>query len=204
MKQILCFGDSNTFGFNPKNGLRFSSDVRWTGILQKLCGDNFKIIEAGCNNRTCFRNNPEGKKFTGLQILPEYLAEKFDVVILCIGTNDLQRQYNTSLEELQYGLESLVKLVKNKSFDTEIIVVSPPLIGEEVLKSRIFSFLFDETSIEKSKHLAEIYSHIAKIEGCKFLDLAKLVIASPLDGLHLDEVSHKLVAEAVYQIIISN
>ena len=85
MKRILCFGDSNTFGFNPENGLRYSKDVRWTGVLQTLLGNEYEIIEAGCNNRTCFRNNPEGKKFTGSQILPEYLKEKFDIVILALA-----------------------------------------------------------------------------------------------------------------------
>ena len=45
MKNILCFGDSNTFGFNPENGSRYDKNTRWTGILQFLCKDNFHIIE---------------------------------------------------------------------------------------------------------------------------------------------------------------
>ena len=42
---ILCFGDSNTFGYNPTNGLRYDKNTRWTGVLQNLLGDNFNVIE---------------------------------------------------------------------------------------------------------------------------------------------------------------
>ena len=31
MKRILCFGDSNTWGFAPKDGYRFDENTRWTG-----------------------------------------------------------------------------------------------------------------------------------------------------------------------------
>lgn len=34
MKKILCYGDSNTFGYNPANGLRFDENNRWSGILK--------------------------------------------------------------------------------------------------------------------------------------------------------------------------
>ena len=39
MTTILCYGDSNTYGYNPVNGLRYPKDVRWTGVLQKLLGE---------------------------------------------------------------------------------------------------------------------------------------------------------------------
>lgn len=34
MKNILCFGDSNTWGFNAETKERFAADVRWTGVLK--------------------------------------------------------------------------------------------------------------------------------------------------------------------------
>ncbi len=36
MKNILCFGDSNTYGYNPENGGRYDDASRWTGILQDI------------------------------------------------------------------------------------------------------------------------------------------------------------------------
>ena len=49
-RRILCFGDSNTFGWIGRlDGptLRFPSDIRWTGRLSTLLGPDFEIIEEG-------------------------------------------------------------------------------------------------------------------------------------------------------------
>ena len=201
MKKVLCFGDSNTFGFNPKNGLRFPKDIRWTGVLQGLCKDKFQILEAGCNNRTCFRNNPEGKIYTGHQILPEYLQESPDIVILALGSNDLQRQYRTTLEEIEYGLEGLIKTVRETLPESRIIILSPTPIGQEVLKAKIFSFLFDETSVEKSKYFAEIYARVALKNVCEFIDLTPIAPVSKIDGLHYEAEGHREIANAVLQVL---
>ncbi|MBQ5443032.1 MAG: arylesterase, partial [Oscillospiraceae bacterium] len=48
MKRILCFGDSNTYGYDPRSyfGSQYPADVRWTGLLQTMgwevanCGQN--------------------------------------------------------------------------------------------------------------------------------------------------------------------
>ena len=41
---ILCFGDSNTHGYNPKDTTRFEKNIRWTGILQNLLGEKDYVI----------------------------------------------------------------------------------------------------------------------------------------------------------------
>ena len=49
---ILCFGDSNTYGYRPDGSGRFDADTRWTGLLQKKLGTNDRIIEEGLCGRT--------------------------------------------------------------------------------------------------------------------------------------------------------
>ena len=88
-------------------------DVRWTGVLQKLLGAGFNVIEEGCNNRTCFAQNPDGKLFTGIKILPELLTPDLDFVILSIGVNDLQFQYGRNLSDFSTGIGALIELVKS-------------------------------------------------------------------------------------------
>lgn len=201
MKRILCFGDSNTFGYNPVNGLRYSQNERWSGILQSLLGNEYQIIEAGCNNRTCFRDNFSGENFTGYKALPKYLSEQPDIVILWIGSNDLQRFYNISLKEIQYGIENLIEIIKNNSPNSKIILIPPLEIKPEVLTSKIFSFLFDKNSIEKSKHFSEIYKQAATNYNCEFLDLSSYIRPSMIDGLHFDSSEHKKIADCLYNYI---
>lgn len=59
MKQILCFGDSNTYGFIPANGKRYPFGVRWTSVLAKKLGfDEYNVIEEGLCGRTTIFEDP--------------------------------------------------------------------------------------------------------------------------------------------------
>ncbi len=74
-KTILCYGDSNTYGYNPSNGLRYPEDIRWTGRLKSLLGDACRIIEEGCNGRTTVFDDPmEGWK-NGASYAPDFKGE---------------------------------------------------------------------------------------------------------------------------------
>ena len=201
MKKVLCFGDSNTFGFNPIDGSRYDKNIRWTGILQTFCEDNFKIIEAGCNNRTAFSDNLAGMMFTGYKILPEILNSDLDFVVLAIGINDLQFQYQVTLADIETGISKLIEIVQNKIQNAKIILVVPTRLTIDVLKSPIFSTLFDQSSIDKSKNLSKIYSKVAQKYNCKFLDLNEFVVPSKIDGLHFEPKAHEKIAKKIFELL---
>ena len=200
MKKILCFGDSNTFGYNPHNGSRYNENSRWTGILKNLYRDKYEIIEAGCNNRSAFSNNPDGVQFTGYKVLPEYLKEFYDTIIFAIGINDLQKFYNPTLEEFETGIENLIKKIRESLPNCNIIILSPSHITENILSSN-FRFMFNETSIEKSKQITPIYEKIANEYNCKFLNLNKIVTPSEMDGLHYEVEEHKKIAQSIITLL---
>ncbi|MCD7879136.1 MAG: GDSL-type esterase/lipase family protein [Candidatus Gastranaerophilales bacterium] len=200
MKKILCFGDSNTYGYNPQTRGRYPFHIRWTGILQKLCTDKYKIIEAGCNNRTCFMDNPDGIEQTGCKILPKYLSSDLDIIILALGINDLQFFYNPTFEQIEQGIIQLIEIVKNNCPECEIILLSPSNINEFVIKG-YFSNQFNRESINKSLMMGEIYKKTAERFSCKFLDLNTVASVSNADGLHYSEQAHEKIAKAVYNII---
>ena len=196
MKNILCFGDSNTFGFVPLDGSRYDADKRWSGILKKSLAGKYNVIEAGCNNRTCIADNPEGPLFTGYKAIAPYLENHPDLklVVLGLGINDLQFSYKLSAEEVGKGLQRLIKDIKQKT-NAKILVLIPNIIGSSILAS-FFSQMFDETSIEKSKQLPELFKNIAEKTKSDFLDLNTFAAPSEKDGLHYDEEMHKKIAEA--------
>jgi len=200
MKKVLCFGDSNVYGFIPENGKRYPKNVRWSGILAGLAGADYKIVEEGCNNRTAFSNNPDGAMMSGLLALPEVLKEDFDIVILAVGINDLQYAYNVQAADFENGLERLIAIVKRCAPNAEIVLLSPSVIGENILKS-FFAALFDRSSIEKSHLLSGIYEKTARKNGCKFLDLNAVSEPSQIDGLHYSPQAHSKIAHAVWKII---
>ena len=62
-KNILCFGDSNTWGFPPDCGARYDRKTRWPGVLQDALGDAFYVIEEGLPWRNTVWDDPvEGAK----------------------------------------------------------------------------------------------------------------------------------------------
>ena len=71
MSRILCFGDSNTYGYNPKGG-RYGESERWTARLAARLGAT--VIEEGLGGRTCVLDDPtEGGYKSGAAYLPPCL-----------------------------------------------------------------------------------------------------------------------------------
>ena len=207
MKTVLCYGDSNTYGYDPSSGFRYPADVRWTGILKRLLGPEYVVIEEGCNGRTTVFDDPlEGWK-NGLDYLKPCLNshKPVDVVVMMLGSNDLKDCFGASAAEIADGACVLVKTMQEftqlkQGFVPQIILVSPPQIGPGIEASP-FSYAFDGTAIERSKQFAAEYRRVADECGCVFFDAAPVAPASALDSLHLMPSSHKALAEALAGVI---
>lgn len=50
-KTILCFGDSNTHGYQSANGGRFSEEERFTCLLAEFLGQEYHVLEEGLSGR---------------------------------------------------------------------------------------------------------------------------------------------------------
>ncbi len=205
MFNILCFGDSNTFGTNPKGG-RHSWNVRWPGRLQQLLGKEYYIIEEGMGGRTTVWDDPLEPNRCGLSALPVALQshKPLDMVILSLGTNDCKAHFHATPRIIAKGMECLCKEVR--SFDygpsypvPKILIISPIHILEDVEHSPFASF--DKTSPEKSRLLAPLYRNVASEQDCLFLDGSTVAKASPIDQLHMDKDNHRALAEAVADIV---
>lgn len=203
MKKIICFGDSNTFGFNPNDGSRYNSNTRWTGVLAKILGEEYKIAEAGCNNRTGFFLNPDGLLQSGQKYLQEYLERNkdFETFILALGTNDLQSIFKIDENIAKDGLKNLITIIRKSNQKARIIIISPVVLNENVLNG-YFSYQFDETSIKASNWIQEIYENTSQKESCELLNLNKYVTPSSIDGLHFDSESHKKIANLIANVIL--
>ena len=201
MRTILCFGDSNTWGDPPGGNGRHPWDVRWTGVLQNSLGIAFRVIEEGLGGRTTCFEDPFTPHRNGLSYLPVSLEthSPLDLLIVMLGTNDLKANFNLSAFDIARGAASLLVVAKN--FRPEIkhvLLVSPPHITNT--DNFDISQQFPD-GLERSKSLAALYQHIAELHGCHFFDAGQVAQTSSIDGIHLDALNHKRIAEGLTQKI---
>ena len=203
MKQILCFGDSNTYGLIPKKGGRYEWTVRWTGILnEKLGVDDYHVIEEGLCGRTTIFDDPLRDYRNGFKLLPAVLEtnENPDVIVLMLGTNDCKTVYGATSEVIGLGIERLIKLIKLYSSRSKILLISPIHFGDKVWQ-REYDPEFSKASIEVNEGLALVYRGIADKENIFYLDASSVAAPSDEDQEHMNEEGHAALAEAVYEKI---
>lgn len=210
MKTVLCFGDSNTYGYSPIDGTRFAKGVRWTSILQEELGVDYEVIEEGCNGRTTKFDDPYESWKNGLTYIKPCINshKPVDIVIMMLGTNDLKKYFNLSAAEIAQGAESLVRAIEEFSSEKgvkmpTIILVSPPVIGKGIATS-CFGCDFDETAITRSKEFAGYYEDVANRHGCVFVDAAKVVVSSKEDSLHLMPEEHRKFAMYIKDVVLKS
>lgn len=201
MKKILCYGDSNTFGFTPGTFERYKKQERWSGILSQLL-PNFEIIEEGMNNRLGFFESPDGLEFSGEKYLPYILQshKNIDIFILALGTNDAQKFYNLDENIAQNGLQNMINTIYNANKNTKIILISPVKIKENILNG-YFKIQFDLNSIKKIENIFPIYEQLAKENDCYYFDFNEFAKPSDIDGLHYSPQSHQIIAQNLAKFI---
>ena len=207
MISVLCYGDSNTYGYVPETGMRYPKDVRYPGRLQMLLGDGYSVIEEGCNGRTTIHDDPVDGWKNGLDYLKPCLNshKPVDIVVMMLGSNDLKATFHLTAEEIAEGAAKLVEVVKDftqekQGFVPKIILVSPPEIGRGIRTSPFYG-AFYEDAVGESKKFPEYYKKVAQRYGCVFLDAAKYVRPSETDSLHLTQGGHQKLAEKLFEII---
>lgn len=207
MKTVLCYGDSNTYGYNPENGMRFAEDVRWTGRLKSMLAGTCDVIEEGCNGRTTERDDPFEEWKNGYTFLKACLNshKPIDLVLIMLGTNDLKTMFHASAEDIASGAEKLARETKSflalkQGYEPEVLLISPILIGEGIA-SGPFAYSFDESAIPRSKEFAALYQAAAERVGCAFFDAATVADPSSIDFLHMDAENHAKLADGLHKEI---
>ena len=205
-KRVLCYGDSNTWGCMPGPGDRFPEDVRWTGILQSLLGEEYTIIEEGHNGRTTVWDDPIENRMSGLTYFYPCVESQspLDLIIIALGVNDLKPRFHCSPGSIADGLSQYfqtLKYVPLHGRTPKVLLVSPAYIHPEYWKNHLIHEIYGENAYERSRLLAPEYEAVADRYGAGFLDAALYAQADPLDGIHLDAASHRRLAEAMAEKI---
>ena len=207
-KNILCFGDSNTHGYNSKTGGRFDVNERWTKLLQKNLGDDYYIIEEGLSGRTTSFEDPVFEGLCGLNVIYPCMTshEPLDLVIIMLGTNDTKDRFNANSFIIGKGLERLAQ----KTIDTHaawrgapnVLLIAPPPIHPDYAKTAVAGEMGDKC-VERSRGLAKEFKDVADRLHCHFLDAGSIpgIEMYPYDWMHLSLESHKLLADELTKVM---
>lgn len=203
-KRIVCFGDSNTWGYDAVSDGRFPEEVRWTGKLQKLLGDEYVIIEEGLCGRTTVFEDPLNEGLNGLAYLYPCLMSHgpIDYLVIMLGTNDSKERFSATPKNIADGMKRLI--IKAKQTEAwrdgpAILVVAPAPIEDLCEQSPVAGEM--GICAEKSRGLAAEYKICAEQYGCDYLDAAPFVSMNTIDYMHLDAQSHGALAEEIAKII---
>jgi len=209
MKTILCYGDSNTWGFmpGPKSpeitaNNRYPWGVRWTSRLQIALGhEEYHVAECGVNGRTTMFDCPMAEYRNGLKDIDVCIQAQHpvDLVIIMLGTNDTKFFFNMSGYMIAKGAERIIERIRQGGYGPdgkcpEILLMSPirihPNMMNEWLKEE-----FAEYSLKVDAELGKFLGAKAKELGVHFMDAGEFITADPGDGIHMNAEGHALLAE---------
>ena len=174
--RILCFEDSNTYGYDPRGffGDRYGAEDRWVDLLAKQTGH--ECINAGANGREIPRNP------YALRLLTEHAP--VDIFLVMLGTNDLLQ--GTSAKAVATRMEAFLTALLPHC--KQILLIAPPPMKHGAWVPT------DELVIE-SIHLTEEYNALMRKLNIPFVDTRHWNIELTFDGVHFTEAGHHTFAE---------
>ena len=203
MIRILCYGDSNTWGTIPDGSCRHCDITKtYSFCLQKFLGKKYQVINEGMPSRTTDLDDikyPKGNR-NGSEFFAQCLIshDPINYVVLFLGTNDLKSKFNRSVEEIANALENKYIKFTREDLSNELtivpkfIVIAPSIIDENKFEGY-------EGATEKSKQFNKVFGAMASKNSCAFI--SNEFLECGVDGIHLTEKSHKLLAQKLFEII---
>lgn len=174
--RILCFGDSNTYGYDPRGyfGGRYDAENRWVDLPAQQTGH--EVINLGTNGREIPRNP------YALRLLAEHAP--VDVFLVMLGTNDLLQGAAAaeSATKMEAFLTPLLPHCKN------ILLVSPPPMKRG-------AWVPTDELVTDSIRLAEECRAVSQKLNIHFIDTTDWRIELAFDGVHFSEDGHHAFAE---------
>jgi len=197
------------------DGLRFADKVRWTGVLEKRLGTGYTVISDGLVARRTDIDGLDthlvaGSFLNGAKTLPPAIVRNapLDLVILFLGTNDLQAGAERGADEIAEAVARLVelgnssrRLLYSAYQAPEVWVVVPPALGD--LSASPLKGLFAVGRAESEK-LSASFIAVAKRDGFRLFDYGAICLDGVgADGVHLNQSGHAALGKAIADAILA-
>lgn len=185
-KRVFIYGDSNVWG-DTFVGPRVRYSDRWVNRLKRELRGKAHIIADGLSGRVagdfCKAKPYKNGKHTFAEALQQ--AGNVDIVIIALGTNDLQQQYGRTAQAIIHDLIDYQKLAHG----ADVIYILPPAFstGEDSGPE------FTEQSEAIRQEILQNKEALGDYIELPFIPLS--------DGIHFSAKGHRLVAHAVKQAL---
>ena len=214
--KIICYGDSNTYGFDPRLGSpgRLAKNERWTGILDSE--PDIEIENEGMNGRCIPSASYEYRSLK--KILERHYDA--DMLIIMLGSNDLFMTRGATAEKIADKMRNVFvnvpELTRWKTSgitaagdpglasQKRILLVCPPAPSDRVLFYEMVGIPMSqsaESAARVMKKLPEKLAAVATEFGLEFADATRWNIACLFDGLHFSEEGHRTFAQNILRVI---
>lgn len=212
-KRILCFGDSNTWGYIPGTpGERYDWPTRWPGVVQNELGSGYTLIEEALNGRTTVWDDPMKPNRNGSKQLPFILESHtpIDVVIIALGVNDLKHHFNLKAVDIALGVRTLAEMVQGsragrmqkngvrRSPEVLLITAALPVDSPNPLGHKFHA------AKDRGAGLSMAIAEVAEDLRCQCVDANEIVTIPDTDGIHLDEQAHADLGRAIATVLRSS
>jgi len=182
--RLLCFGDSNTYGYDPRSylGGRYPKTVRWTALLN---AEGWQIINEGENGRSIPRADWEIK--TAIQVINRAKAE---ALLIMLGSNDLLQCPGLTADVCAERMEHFLGAILAETKTSKLLLIAP-------LPMKPGVWVNDPRTLEESRRLAGCYEAVAQRLGIAFTDAGSWNVALAYDGVHFSEEGHRAFAKGI-------
>jgi len=192
MKRILCYGDSNTWGYKPADGSRFGETERWPALMQKNLKLKSAIIEEGLNGRSALNLYPGYDEANGIDYIHKNINRfvPLDMAIIFLGLNDIAASPDEPLWKICKAIEEIAEIILTAHSEAnrplpQIILMGLPRISRDFEETGFY-----ELVINKVQAFPDIVAEAALKHGYHFINTAEFIETSSLDGTHLSADSH--------------
>ena len=116
MKNIMIFGDSNTWGSCPHSGGRHERSNQWPVVLAEGLDDAIVITEGLRGRTTAYSRPGSSTEMSGVVALPILLHSHapLDLIVIMLGTNDIYEGHRLSI--IRDGCARLVKIIRHHAW----------------------------------------------------------------------------------------
>ena len=170
---VLCYGDSNTYGFDPRSwlGERYPADVRWTGLQE---GQNGREIPARPGDLAELAR----------------LSGRADVTAVMLGTNDLLANARFTAEDVTVRMQNCLEaLTAVRPASSVLLIAPPPMVPG--------TWVGEERLLRESARLADCCRRLAAEQGTAFADAGQWGVSLLFDGVHFSPEGHRAFADGI-------